>query len=81
MLSACFPNEGARVAEATEYAVARGGRVSRETGRACWWLRDKASVEDAALIVRYDGAVYEYGDSMEAPVYTVRPAIWVRIQN
>ena len=78
-LNAYFPDEDSRIAEATEYAVAQGGRVSRETGKTYWWLRNKATPDDAALMVRYDGAVNEFGDSMEADIYTVRPAIWVSI--
>lgn len=78
-LNAYFPEEASRIAEATEYAVAQGGRVSRETGKTYWWLRNKATPGDAALMVRYDGAVNEFGDSMEAEIYTVRPAIWVQI--
>lgn len=78
-LNAYFPDEESRIAEATEYAVAQGGRVSRETGKTYWWLRIKATPDDAALMVRYDGAVNEFGDSMEAAIYTVRPAIWVYI--
>lgn len=78
-LNAYFPDEESRIAEATEYAVTQGGRVSRETGKTYWWLRTKATPDDAALMVRYDGAVNEFGDSMEAAIYTVRPAIWVYI--
>lgn len=78
-LNAYFPDEASRIAEATEYAVGQGGRVSRETGKTYWWLRNKATPGDAALIVRYDGAVNEFGDCMEAEIYTVRPAIWVQI--
>lgn len=78
-LNAYFPDEESRVAEATDYAAGQGGRVSRETGMTYWWLRTKATVGDAALMVRYDGAVNEFGDSMEAAIYTVRPAIWVHI--
>ena len=78
-LNAYFPDEASRTADATEYAVAQGGRVSRETGKTYWWLRTKATPEDAALMVRYDGAVNEFGDSMEADIYTVRPAIWVSV--
>ena len=78
-LNAYFPDEESRIADATEYAVAQGGRVSRETGKTYWWLRTKATPEDAALMVRYDGAVNEFGDSMEADIYTVRPAIWVSV--
>ena len=52
-LNAYFPDEASRTADATEYAVARGGRVSRETGKTYWWLRTKATPEDAALMVRY----------------------------
>ena len=63
-LNAYFPDEASRIADATEYAVAQGGRVSRETGKTYWWLRTKATPEDAALMVRYDGAVNEFGDSM-----------------
>ena len=78
-LNAYFPDEESRIADATEYAVAQGGRVSRETGKTYWWLRTKATPEDAALMVRYDGAVNEFGDSMEADIYTVRPAVWVSV--
>lgn len=78
-LNAYFPDEESRVAEATDYAAGQGGRVSRETGMTYWWLRTKATVGDAALMVRYDGAVNEFGDSMEAAIYTVRLAIWVHI--
>ena len=78
-LNAYFPDEASRIADATEYAVAQGGRVSRETGKTYWWLRTKATPEDAALMVRYDGAVNEFGDSMEADIYTVRPAVWVNV--
>ncbi len=53
--------------------------MSRETGKTYWWLRIKATPVQAALMVRYDGAVNEFGDSMEAEIYTVRPAIWVHI--
>ena len=78
-LNAYFPQEESRITEATEYAVGQGGRVSREAGKTYWWLRTKATPEDAALMVRYDGSVNEFGDSMEAEIYTVRPAIWVHI--
>lgn len=78
-LNAYFPDEASRTADATEYAVAQGGRVSRETGKTYWWLRTKATPEDAALMVRYDGVVNEFGDSMEADIYTVRPAVWVNV--
>lgn len=78
-LNAYFPDAESRIAEATEYAVGQGGRVSRETGKTYWWLRTKATPEDAALMVRHDGEVNEFGDSMEAEIYTVRPAIWVHI--
>lgn len=78
-LNTYFPDEESRIAEATEYAVAQGGRVSRETGKTYWWLRTKATPDDAALMVRYDGKVNEFGDSMEAEIYTVRPAIWVNV--
>ena len=47
-LNAYFPDEASRIADATEYAVAQGGRVSRETGKTYWWLRTKATPEDAA---------------------------------
>lgn len=60
-LNAYFPDEESRIAEATEYAVGQGGRVSRETGMTYWWLRTKATVGDAALMVRYDGAVNDSG--------------------
>ncbi len=79
-LNAYFPDEESRIAEATEYAVGQGGRVSRETGMTYWWLRTKATVGDAALMVRYDGVVNEFGDSMEVEIYTVRPAIWVHAE-
>ena len=78
-LNAYFPDEESRIADATEYAIAQGGRVSHETGKTYWWLRTKATPDDAALMVRYDGAVNEFGDSMEADIYTVRPAIWVNV--
>ena len=78
-LNAYFPDEASRTADATEYAVAQGGRVSRETGKTYWWLRTKTTPEDAVLMVRYDGAVNEFGDSMEADIYTVRPAVWVNV--
>ena len=71
--------EESRIAEATEYAAAQGGRVSRTTGKTYWWLRTKATPDDAALIVKYDGTVNEFGDSMEAAIYTVRPAVWVSL--
>ena len=40
-LNTYFPDEDSRIAEATEYAVVQGGRVSRETGKTCWWLAAK----------------------------------------
>ena len=78
-LNTYLPEEESRIAQATEYAAAQGGRVSRTTGKTYWWLRTKATPDDAALIVKYDGTVNEFGDSMEAAIYTVRPAVWVSL--
>lgn len=78
-LNAYLPDEESRIAEATDYAAARGGRISRTTGKTYWWLRNKAASGDAALMVKYDGTSDEFGDSMEASIYTVRPAIWVDV--
>lgn len=78
-LNTYLPDEESRIAEATDYAVAQGGRISRTTGKTYWWLRNKAASGDAALMVKYDGTSDEFGDSMEASIYTVRPAIWVDV--
>lgn len=78
-LNTYLPEEESRIAGATEHAAVQGGRVSRTTGKAYWWLRTKATPDDAALIVKYDGTVNEFGDSMEATIYTVRPAVWVSL--
>ncbi len=80
-LNLYFPTEESRIAEATEYAVSRGGRVSRSTGKTYWWLRTTAASADCILLVKYDGAVDAFGDSMEAAMYTVRPALWVRLSE
>ncbi|MDO4321670.1 MAG: DUF6273 domain-containing protein [Lachnospiraceae bacterium] len=78
-LNAYLPNEESRITEATEYTVEQGGRVSRTTGKTYWWLRTKAMSDDCVHMVKYDGTADEFGDSMEAAFYTVRPAVWVDI--
>ena len=80
-LNTYLPDEESRIAEATEYTVEQGGRVSQTTGNTYWWLRTKAMSDDCIHVVKYDGTTDEFGDSMEAAIYTVRPVIRIDISS
>ena len=78
-VNAYLPSDESRITEATEYAVTQGGRVSRSTGKTYWWLRTPGGSQDQIQFVSYTGEVASHGDSMEAVLYTVRPALWLSL--
>ena len=78
---AYFPNDGARQAYATSYAIENGVFVSVICANvqyyAFWWLRSPGFVYYAAY-VDYDGYINELGLNVDRTDLGVRPALWVK---
>ncbi|MBQ7036648.1 MAG: TIR domain-containing protein, partial [Clostridia bacterium] len=72
-----FSSDSARQCKPTAYAVAKGASVNSDNGNCWWWLRSPGDLQDAAAIVTYGGAVYEYAFYVHAVNSAVRPALWI----
>ncbi|MBO5303116.1 MAG: TIR domain-containing protein [Lachnospiraceae bacterium] len=66
--------------EATEYAVKNGAFVDLN-GNSWWWLRSPGYTQTSTAYVTDEGTVSETGDFSTDPVVTVRPALWMELNN
>ena len=62
--------------KATEYAVAKGAYVSESTGDSVWWLRSPSGYS-----VNSYGEVNKYSNALDDKTVTVRPAMWVSLED
>ena len=89
-----FTSDDARRVEATAYAKAQGAYVA-DNGDSTWWLRSPgcdskwaATIGDD-VVLNYDGSiryrvygcVSNIGSNVDRDEYTVRPAMWLSLEN
>ena len=77
-----FPDQTGRQAHPTEYAKAQGAYVNESSGNTWWWLRSPGVRPIDACGVRADGRVSGYGSrDVNRPSGTIRPVLWIKIEN
>lgn len=55
--------------------------VKTEDGGCYWWLRNDGEASDKAPYVFSDGRIFNIGYAVDYDQVTVRPAIWVQVDN
>lgn len=71
-----FSSSDDMVAKATEYAIAKGAHISEATGDSVWWLRSPSGYSVSSY-----GEVNKYGNPLNDKTITVRPAMWVSLDD
>lgn len=75
-----FDSDDARQCEATEYALVNGANILN--GNSWWWLRSTGFYWDTDYAyVGSDGKINDYGLRVNNAYSTVRPAMWVDLDN
>ena len=74
-----FSTDDARKCEPTNYAVANGVYVHRDSSNCLWWLRSPGHHQDDVTYVRYEGGVNENGYGADNDDCAVRPAMWITL--
>lgn len=81
-----FNSNEKRKCTPTDYVIAQGAskndsysKDGRTTG--WWWLRSPGSDSKKATIVRSDGSIGVYGVTVLFDIYTVRPALWIKLET
>lgn len=65
-----------RKEKATEYAIAKGAYVSESTGCSVWWVRSPSGYSVSSY-----GAMNKSGNPLNDKTVTVRPAMWVSLED
>ena len=76
-----LPAKSDRWCDPTLYAVERGAWTHDYTGRSFWWLRSSAGRPNRAMYVGSEGTLQENGTIVDRDYITVRPAMWVELEN
>ncbi|MBQ9766417.1 MAG: tetratricopeptide repeat protein [Lachnospiraceae bacterium] len=69
-----------RIAQTTPHAIANGGYAS-EDNTAWWWLRTPGEKQSDAVNVYTDGEIMKDGYYVSNKIFSVRPAMWVKIKR
>ena len=80
-VEAYFPTKADRLCEASEYAVSRNAYVNTKTGCSWWLLRTAGTKKGNVMSVNSDGAMDYDGGKVESKRGTVRPAIWISVED
>ena len=74
-----FTSDDDRECKPTDYALAQGSYWDIGNGNCWWWLRSPGFYSGVAAGVNFDGGVSYKGNIVDGSLFTVRPAIWVKI--
>lgn len=81
--SGYFSDNAARVAIATDYAIAKGAPAKNSEGFVgSWWLREPASWGEAVNYIGVNGSSfgeYEANFGTISEFYGIRPALWLNL--
>lgn len=75
-----LPTYDERKAKSTKYAISHDG-YRDDLGYTVWWLRSPGELTYYVAQIASDGQVYESGVPCQNGLETVRPAIWIDIEN
>ena len=57
----------------------RSDKDRRIGGTGWWWLRSPGDYSNYAAVVDFDGYVYMYGNVVDDPSVSIRPALWLNL--
>ena len=75
-----LPDDSARRAQATAYAVSQGAFADKN-GNARWWLRSPGYGSHYAAGVHPGGSIYFIGHDVNYGRDAVRPALWINLES
>ena len=66
--------------QGTKYCVAQGAKTD-ENGNCCWWLRTPGDVQNSAVGIYFNGYTIQDGIFVDIDYDTVRPAVWINLEQ